>query len=790
MKWLSLLMTVVFANHALAVNTITKRQTGDTILDTGDGKGIKTFPIAGQKADGSIVQLQVDSSGNLKVSGSGGGGGGGTVDQGASNPSDPWYVQGTLSCNSGTNLNTSLLALESGGNLASIKSDVDNLNLSQGSTTSGQKGNLSLGAVTTSSPSYTTAQSSPLSLTTAGALRTDSSAVTQPVSGTVSITANSSVNVAQVNGVTTSTGSGIMGTGTQRVAIASDNDALTVKQGTATNLKAQAEAYQGGTAVGSGNPLQVTLANTGANATAVKTDGSAVTQPVSAASLPLPSGASTSAKQPALGTAGTASADVITVQGIASMTALKVDGSAVTQPVSGTVTANAGTNLNTSLLALESGGNLASVKTNTDNLNLSQGSTTSGQKGPIIQGAVTTAAPTYTTAQTNPLSLTTAGALRTDSSATTQPVSGTVTANAGTNLNTSALALESGGNLASVKTNTDNLNLSQASTTSGQKGNLILGAVTTAAPSYTTAQSNPLSLTTGGGLRVDGSGATQPVSGTVSLGAGAATIGALTANQSVNTAQVAGTTTSVNNGTVDAGTQRVTIASDSTGLVKLATGANTIGALTANQSVNHAQVSGTAVSVNNGTTDAGTQRVTLSSDSTGLVKLATGTNNIGGVSGDVANGSSDSGNPVKIGGVGKTANPTAVTDGQRVNALFDKLGKQVFVNSIRDLKLVQQTTITASTAETTVLTAVASTFLDVYGVIVTNTSATVTKVTFKDATSGTTRFVIEVPATETRGFMLTESAAVPQATVNNNWTATCGTSVSSVEITMLAVKNL
>jgi hypothetical protein len=45
---------------------------------------------------------------------------------------------------------------------------------------------------------------------------------------------------------------------------------------------------------------------------------------VSAASLPLPSGAATAAKQPALGTAGTASADVITVQGVASMTALTV----------------------------------------------------------------------------------------------------------------------------------------------------------------------------------------------------------------------------------------------------------------------------------------------------------------------------------------------------------------------------------------------------------------------------------------------------------------------------------
>lgn len=90
---------------------------------------------------------------------------------------------------------------------------------------------------------------------------------------------------------------------------------------------------------------------------------------VTVSSSALPTGAATSAKQPALGTAGVASTDVITVQGIASgvaqpvsgtvaatqsgtwtvqpgntanTTAWKVDGSAVTQPVSGTVTANAG----------------------------------------------------------------------------------------------------------------------------------------------------------------------------------------------------------------------------------------------------------------------------------------------------------------------------------------------------------------------------------------------------------------------------------------------------------------
>lgn len=53
----------------------------------------------------------------------------------------------------------------------------------------------------------------------------------------------------------------------------------------------------------------------------------------------LPTGASTAAKQPALGTAGSSSADVLTVQGITSMTALKVDGTGGTFPISGTVAA-------------------------------------------------------------------------------------------------------------------------------------------------------------------------------------------------------------------------------------------------------------------------------------------------------------------------------------------------------------------------------------------------------------------------------------------------------------------
>jgi hypothetical protein len=62
------------------------------------------------------------------------------------------------------------------------------------------------------------------------------------------------------------------------------------------------------------------------------------TQPVSAVSLPLPTGAATAARQPAFGLSGAASADVLSVQGVSGMTALQVDGSAVTQPISGSVT--------------------------------------------------------------------------------------------------------------------------------------------------------------------------------------------------------------------------------------------------------------------------------------------------------------------------------------------------------------------------------------------------------------------------------------------------------------------
>lgn len=119
-----------------------------------------------------------------------------------------------------------------------------------------------------------------------------------------------------------------------------------------------------------------------------------------------------------------------------------------------------------------------------------------------------------------------------------------------------------------------------------------------------------VNVTAGNALVVDGSAVTQPVS--------------LAANQSVNVAQINGVTTTMGNGVSGTGVQRVTLASDSTGQVTLATGTNTIGALTANQSVNVAQMNGVATTMGNGVAGTGVQRVALASDNSAVSGLGAG----------------------------------------------------------------------------------------------------------------------------------------------------------------------
>lgn len=180
----------------------------------------------------------------------------------------------------------------------------------------------------------------------------------------------------------------------------------------------------------------------------------------------------------------------------------------------------------------------------------------------------------------------------------------------------------------------------------------------------------------------------------------------------------------------------------------------------------------------NGTSTTGTLRVSLASDSTGQVAAI----------GKAAAGATISGAPVLNGGAARTANPAAVTDGQVANVMLDKLGKQVTVSALRELVGIQQTTIASSTTETTIVTAVASTFCDLTSLTITNSSGTATLVTLKDAIAGTTRAVYAIAANG--GITIPFNPPLPQAAVNTAWTITCGTSVDSLYISATYVKNI
>lgn len=133
---------------------------------------------------------------------------------------------------------------------ASLQSDVNGylkvnvatpiIGLAQGSTTSGQTGSMVMGAVTTSAPSYTNAQTSPLSLTAnGGGLRTD-------------ITTIATNNVL--------TGNGATGTGSQRVTIANDSAARAVGGEGAVNSAAPSGAVMSGARSGA-NMVELTQAS-------------------------------------------------------------------------------------------------------------------------------------------------------------------------------------------------------------------------------------------------------------------------------------------------------------------------------------------------------------------------------------------------------------------------------------------------------------------------------------------------------------------------------------------------
>lgn len=331
-----------------------------------------------------------------------------------------------------------------------------------------------------------------------------------------------------------------------------------------------------------------TGASTSANQTTGNTSLASIDSKITAvntgavvvSSSALPTGAATSAKQPALGTAGTASADVLTVQGITSMTPLKVDNSANTQPISAS-SLPLPTGAATSANQTTGNSSLSTIATNTGNIP-SKGQATMANSTPVaiasdqsavaVSGTVTANAGTgtFTNQQTNNtadydtgagtqtmtmfgLALPASGGsvaggtssnpVRTDPTGTTaQPVSGTITANVGT---TNGLALD-------------------ATLTGGtQKTKLVDSGGT-----------NVATVSAGGALKVDNSANTQPISGTVTANAGTGTF-ATKEVRSGTSAQttVAGSATSVSLLASNTSRLGATIANDSTAALYVKLGA-------------------------------------------------------------------------------------------------------------------------------------------------------------------------------------------------------------------------
>lgn len=126
---------------------------------------------------------------------------------------------------------------------------------------------------------------------------------------------------------------------------------------------------------------------------------------------------------------------------------------------------------------------------------------------------------------------------------------------------------------------------------------------------------------------------------------------------------------------IDDGAGSITVDNNGTFATQatLQTGSNQIGHLEADQSVNVTQVSGLAIDVGAGTIGTGTIRVVIASDSSHPVTSPTASNFNAQVVGSVASGSTDSGNPVKVGGVYNVTAPT-LSNGQRADLQVDAYG--------------------------------------------------------------------------------------------------------------------
>lgn len=416
--------------------------------------------------------------------------------------------------------------------------------------------------------------------------------------------------------------------------------------------------------------------------------------------------------------------DVTRVQGT-----VTVDGSGVTQPVSGTITANAGTGTFT-----VDGSGVTQPVSGTITADAGTGTFTSG--GDVAHNAADSGNPVKIGGKGNAAAPTAAdegdrvdasfdlqGRLRVDGSGVTQPVSGTITANAGT------------------------------------------GTFTVDGSGVTQPVSGTITANAGTGtFTVDGSAVTQPVSGTITANAGTGdflSITGHTTNEAFKEATAIG-------GQLD-DTTTTAATEDNVAPVRI----------TAQRAI-HSNLR------NNAGTEIGVAAAPIRTDPTGSTTQpvsGTVTANAGTGTRTVAGGAADdvavSGNPVQIGMVARTTDPTAVAAGDVAYPMIDTLRKVVTRPYCTHSRITQGTQTLTGTGDVALLAAQgAGTRIYVTSITASNTSGTATRVDFKDGT--TTRISFYLAAS---GGGASHTMPVPLRIGDNTaFNAALGTGVTDVRV--------
>lgn len=444
-------------------------------------------------------------------------------------------VSGTVTANAGTNLNTSLLALESGGNLATVATNTTNIpNV--------------IGTAANAIPSKLI-QVGGSDGTNARALKTNTTGQLdiRPLTSSDQVTfANSSLAVTQSTSPWIVAGGGTAGTAASGVVTVQGITSMTpvqVSQATAASLNA--------TVVGTGTfATQATQAGTW-NITNIS------------GTVSLPTGAATSANQ----TNATQKTQI-------------VDGS-------GNIIASTSNALN---VAITSGGGSGGTSSSFGSSFPATGTAIGAKNGLNMVNLAADASSNLlvSLATALPAGSAAIGSITNTSFAVTQGTAANLNATVvgtGTFIVQATLAAETTKVIGVVRTADGTGNL-LTSTADALDINIKSGSIANTTFGATQATAANLNAT------VVGTG-TFVVQNNAAIPTGTNTIGSVKITDGTNTAtvlatlnalktdysSVAGTATSVNNGTTDAGTQRVTISSDSTGQVKLAAGANAVGSI-------------------------------------------------------------------------------------------------------------------------------------------------------------------------------------------------------------------